>query len=566
MSSVFKNPRVSPLLWHPSLIVGVFYDPSVTGHTGQSGYSMLKYSYTAGSMYNSATSSGSSSATSALGFQFYCQNVNNMCLWTSSTGFDEYAMNSFGLVQSKVVTTTPIDYDPSIARNASDGVSYFFHRSVNLAGRPFVLHKKNTAVQELASVTLPYQTNFNDTIPRNVVRIGSKSNVFVGFTTILNSSISYGDYEAVFCHYDSVTMDLRGHVIISTVGKDNFAGIIPQNDNSFVTIGRTNGNLTLPNALSSSPQIFAMQFVPLKVKSFISSVPMQVHPNEVIQVQFESVSTTLGATLPRVALNGLNSSSVSWASSDTISAEIPGNIIGSGPYDMWVVFDSARYKPSLKIAGITVNYTVSQFSLISVYPASGPTVGFDLVLRTSFVGTIPGPLAITVGGKSCGAPLQLNTTAFQCSVPPGTGKNKLVFISVSSNMSSTESVYVNYDPPIITTISPPTSPTTGGKVIYIFGSGFGPCLVAPAPCDATAENISISIGSVACALPELKSDGSIACVTPELVGRNLSLRLGVNGQNTSAIYSYDPPSISTVIPPWLSSSNPVGLSFLTFLL
>lgn len=132
-------------------------------------------------------------------------------------------------------------------------------------------------------------------------------------------------------------------------------------------------------------------------------------------------------------------------------------------------------------------------------------------------------------------------------------------------MSSREFVYINYYPPSITDISPPSSPTRGGKMIYISGSDFGPCLTSPSPCNATAENIQISIGSLPCTFPQLRSDGFIACVTPENVGRNLPLALVVNGQNTSMMFSYDPPRISTVIPPWLSSTNPTiyleGASF-----
>lgn len=264
---------------------------------------------------------------------------------------------------------------------------------VNLAGRPFV-HKKNSLVQELWSAVLPFETNFSDTIPKYTVQIGSESNLFVGFTTILNSSIGYGDYEVVVCHYDSDTMELRGHIIVSTVGKDNYAGIIPQSDNGFVVIGRADGNLTSPANLSTGTQIFAMQFAPLKLKSFISFLPMKVYPNEAIQVQFEYIPSSLGAVVPRVCLNGLNSSSVSWISPDTISAEIPGSISGYGPYELWVIFDSEQYKPSIKIPGII---TVSHLPLVSVYPLSGPTVGFNLTLITSYVGIVQGPIAVTVG-------------------------------------------------------------------------------------------------------------------------------------------------------------------------
>ncbi|KAI9139313.1 hypothetical protein BKA69DRAFT_674060 [Paraphysoderma sedebokerense] len=134
------------------------------------------------------------------------------------------------------------------------------------------------------------------------------------------------------------------------------------------------------------------------------------------------------------------------------------------PYDMWVSFNSIPYKPRVKVPGILA----LQLQLVSVHPVNGSTEGFNITLITSDIGIVQqDEVNVSVGGISCFNTNQLNSTAFSCTVPPATGKNKLVVINIGSNATSSELVYIHYNPPVITDISPPSSPTTGGRMIYI---------------------------------------------------------------------------------------------------
>ncbi|KAI9139309.1 hypothetical protein BKA69DRAFT_1086415 [Paraphysoderma sedebokerense] len=255
-----------------------------------------------------------------------------ICVWTSQNTVDEYSFASFTYLRTRTINSTPMKFNPSISKNTTDKTSYFFHRSVNLAGNPFVLHKRNETYQQMSSAVLPYQISFSDSIPEYGIRVGSNSSAFVGFTTTLNTSVAYGDFETVVSQHHAADLGLQGQMIISTVGKENFAAIIPQANNGFIVVGRTNGNLNSPSSATGSTVVFATQFGPLKVNSFISAKPMQISPSEVVQVQFEFVPSSLTATIPTVTFNGLACSSVSWTSSNTLSVQMPSDVAGAGLY------------------------------------------------------------------------------------------------------------------------------------------------------------------------------------------------------------------------------------------
>ncbi|KAI9138137.1 hypothetical protein BKA69DRAFT_819845 [Paraphysoderma sedebokerense] len=412
--TIFKNPRFSTFVDASFLYVGILNDPSVTGTTGSIGFWLSKSTYSSGSV--SASSRTFNTTQKVLAIEFQCNmNPSIICIWTSQNSVDEYSITSLSYLRSRSTNGTPMKFNPSVAKNSSERMSYYFHRSVDTAGNPFVLYRRDENLQQVSSMSLPYQISFSDAIPEFGVRVGSSTNAVVGFTTTLNSSIAYGDSEIVVCEHNSNTLELQGQMIVSTIGKENFAAIIPQTNGGLIIIGRSNGQLNSPNAAPGSTHVFVMQFGPLKVVSFQSTRPMQVSPDEVVLVQFESVPSSLAAIIPSVRYNGLACTSVSWISPNILSLQIPGNIQGVGPYDLWISFDSVLYKPSVRIPGILA----LQLQLFSVYPNNGSTVGYDITLITSDMGVVQDPISVTVGGIACGSPSQLNDTAFRCTVPPG---------------------------------------------------------------------------------------------------------------------------------------------------
>ncbi|KAI9138131.1 hypothetical protein BKA69DRAFT_819474 [Paraphysoderma sedebokerense] len=186
-----SGSRLSTFVDATYLYIGMFNDPSTSGSAG---FWLSRSSYQPESVSASARRFNLTQKLLAIDFQ--CS-PSIICLWTSQNRVDEYSMTSLTYVRSRLVSESPLKYNPALAKNVSDKMSYYFHRSVNIAGNPYLLYKRNETFQQISSVTLPYQINFSDSIPEFGVSVRPNTNVFVGFTTSLNATISYGDNEIV---------------------------------------------------------------------------------------------------------------------------------------------------------------------------------------------------------------------------------------------------------------------------------------------------------------------------------------------------------------------------------
>ncbi|KAI9140023.1 hypothetical protein BKA69DRAFT_592221 [Paraphysoderma sedebokerense] len=88
------------------------------------------------------------------------------------------------------------------------------------------------------------------------------------------------------------------------------------------------------------------------------------------------------------------------------------------------------------------------------------------------------------------------------------------------------------------------------------GKNFGFC--QSSPCDSSQHNVTVQIGSQPCSSVLLYNDSYVTCTAPLGSGANQTVSVVVAGQiSMDAVrYSYNPPEITSILPPFLVSANP----------
>jgi hypothetical protein len=179
-------------------------------------------------------------------------------------------------------------------------------------------------------------------------------------------------------------------------------------------------------------------------------------------------------------------------------------------------------------------------AITSVSPANGPTAGGILITVTGTNFGTGG--SVTIGGFPA-ASVWSTQSQIQCVLPAGQGSNLPVVVSVEG-LPSTVAGSFNYNPPVITSVSPACGPTAGGATLTVTGTNFG-----------TSGMVTIG-GISASNLPGQWSDGQIQCLTPGGVGEALPVVVVTAGQASGAgVFSYVQPSMTT-------SNAPSGMTLM----
>ena len=119
-------------------------------------------------------------------------------------------------------------------------------------------------------------------------------------------------------------------------------------------------------------------------------------------------------------------------------------------------------------------------------------------------------------------------------LPAGEGLNRSVQVTGEAG-SSTNTLVFNYNPPVISGVSPATAPTDGGTTITLTGSSFG-------------LNPTVTIGGNFASI-DSSSHGQITCILPAGQGTNREIRVIVAGQiSLPAYFSYLAPAITNILP------------------
>jgi len=184
-----------------------------------------------------------------------------------------------------------------------------------------------------------------------------------------------------------------------------------------------------------------------------------------------------------------------------------------------------------------LNYQVPTITTIS--PANGPTIGGTRVTVTGSNFGLFG--RVSIGGASCTDFSHTHTTIV-CYLPAGMGATNAVIVTQAGGQESTNSVNFAYNPPVISSLNPTSSPTNGGGNLVISGSNFG-------------VSGTVILGGTSCsAVGSGFAQTSITCQIPQGQGANVPLVVTVGGQSTtSTAFSYNPPALTSV-----SGSTPTG--------
>lgn len=169
-----------------------------------------------------------------------------------------------------------------------------------------------------------------------------------------------------------------------------------------------------------------------------------------------------------------------------------------------------------------------------ITPASGPTSGGVLltILGENF-GATPGTVQI----GSADAPISSwQDNRIQATLPEGVGLDLPVMVTVDAGLSTSDFTF-DYDPPTLQSISPVNGPTSGGTIITLLGSNFGP---APG---------SVRIGEQV-AVPSLWSHTQVEVTLPPGVGLDNTVAVTTASGTTmdNITFNYNGPTVTNIAP------------------
>jgi IPT/TIG domain-containing protein len=166
-----------------------------------------------------------------------------------------------------------------------------------------------------------------------------------------------------------------------------------------------------------------------------------------------------------------------------------------------------------------------------------PTAGGGIIKITgNNFGTDPTDITITIGGRSCTSFwISQPHTEITAIVPPGEGLSQQILITVSGQVSQ-EFIFVEYNEPVIYSISPNNDwPTAGGTPITLIGVNFG---TPSATLTLTVAGGGISITG--------NNQTHINFTLPAGTGCDITIMVAVSGQDTTLFCagSYASPTIT----------------------
>lgn len=195
-------------------------------------------------------------------------------------------------------------------------------------------------------------------------------------------------------------------------------------------------------------------------------------------------------------------------------------------------------------------------TISSVFPSSGPTAGGTVLTINGSNFSMSGN-SVALGGEPCEVDQQ-DEVRITCSTPEGTGANNDVVVTDDAGTASNAASF-SYDPPSLVSLSPNHGPTSGGTVLTLTGSNFGP---VSADAKRSVSFVSPGGGSSSCEI--VAGGGShvqVRCETPAGQGAGQSVSITVDGQ-TSGVqsFSYDAPEITGVAPAAASTAGGTRLT------
>ena len=241
-----------------------------------------------------------------------------------------------------------------------------------------------------------------------------------------------------------------------------------------------------------------------------------------------------GFAIPPIVNVGASLCVVSTASATQIVCAVPA---GHGT-NLPVVVKSGLFGGT---ASNSVPFSYAPPSISSVTPNHGATAGgYPVTISGSSFGSVPVSGYVTIGPAQCAVTSWSHSTIV-CTAPAGRGPNQAVVV-VDQDKQRTSPADFDYDPPVITSITPASGPSAGGIAVQIRGLNFstgGDVTVGGRTCPSTAwSNIAVT------------------CTLPAGEGTNQPVVVSVDGQSAPGVnFSYMAPEITSFNPASLPTAG-----------
>ena len=175
-------------------------------------------------------------------------------------------------------------------------------------------------------------------------------------------------------------------------------------------------------------------------------------------------------------------------------------------------------------------------AITGVAPATGPTPGGRTITLTGTA--LQNTTAVTFNGVPATSFTNVSSTQITAVAPSGTAGGATIEVTTWGG-STTSSGFTYVTPPVITSLSPTSAPTTGGRTIVVTGTDLG-------------NTTSVTVGGVAATGVTNTSGTQISFVTPAGSEGSQNVVLTTEGGGS---FTY-PAGITNVVPPVVATVSP----------
>ena len=257
---------------------------------------------------------------------------------------------------------------------------------------------------------------------------------------------------------------------------------------------------------------------------------------------------TMGGTL--VTVNGTNFG----PNGNQVIFGGGGALVQSWTHDRIVVASPVGAGAAVGVTVVAQGQTVTSAGAFH-YDAPEITTITPPILPTTAAGTVVTVSGSNFGssgysgtvyldGVSIGAPLTASFAQFTFAMPAGQGLGHTVSYTLDGQSSGP--IAISYPAPTVSGATPNHGSGNGSETITVTGTNFG------------ASGTQVSIGGIACTNVVVAANHlSLTCETPIGVGAGLALSVDAGGQTATLAggFSYDPPTVNSVVPSTVPTSG-----------
>lgn len=271
------------------------------------------------------------------------------------------------------------------------------------------------------------------------------------------------------------------------------------------------------------------------------------YSNTTLYLYITSGSSVITYTWNQDSTSSVNGDIVTWFQ-DLVNPNNPAQIIFKMPPGT-----GTQVNITISVGGqnavtpLYINYYSPIIYSVTSSTPRNTTGGNTLTVTGKYFGTDSGVTSVTVGGQPCALSTTVSQTdtSIQCSIPPGIGISNQVLVTVNNQVSTTSGSY-NYDPPVITSITPNTANTSALIPVTVYGYNFG----SGGTAEADSTTAAATVNSVPCTTIS-NTQTQIVCTLQPSQGLNVPIKVTAAGQPAQPLlnaFSFANPVITLVTP------------------